>query len=137
MSDNKNIDLQIIAPEAGSPSTIRIGHNKFINGVEKLSQKILMILLTKKGSMVLQPEYGTTFLIEKEKNIWKNQTDILSAFAVAKIDLLEQLEKAEPEFYSKIKDIIISKIKIFYDRVEIQISVEMTNNTNIINTVSI
>jgi len=131
---SKKIDIKIIERSRGdqSPVSISLSHNKLTNKLEKFLQKLLYILLTKKGSMTLLPEFGTTFLIEKEKNWWKTQADVLSSFAVAKIDLIDQLNRCEPEIMRQVKSIEITKIKIFYDKVEIAIKVDLENREKLI-----
>jgi len=131
---SKKIDIKIIEKSGGdqSPVSISLSHNKLTNKLEKFLQKLLYILLTKKGSMPLLPEFGTTFLIEKEKNWWKTQADVLSSFAVAKVDLIDQLNRCEPEIMRQVKSIEITKIKIFYDKVEIAIKVDLENREKLI-----
>jgi len=131
---SKKIDIKIIEKSGGdqSPVSISLRHNKLTNKLEKFLQKLLYILLTKKGSMTLLPEFGTTFLIEKEKNWWKTQADVLSSFAVAKVDLIDQLNRCEPEIMSQVKSIEITKIKIFYDKVEVTIKVDLENRKKLI-----
>ena len=131
---SKKIDIKIIEKSGGdqSPVSISLNHNKLTNKLDKFLQKLLYILLTKKGSMTLLPEFGTTFLIEKEKNWWKTQADVLSSFAVAKIDLIDQLNRCEPEIMRQVKSIEITKIKIFYDKVEVTIKVDLENREKLI-----
>ena len=56
----------------------------------------------------------------------------MSSFAVAKVDLIDQLNRCEPEIMSQVKSIEITKIKIFYDKVEVTIIVDLENREKLI-----
>lgn len=64
-------------------------------GAQKLAQRVLLVLLTKKGSMRFDPEYGTVFMILAESGAWRTVADVEQGFYGAKLDLMRQLRAVE------------------------------------------
>lgn len=64
-------------------------------GVQKLAQRVLLLLLTKKGSVRFDPEYGSIFMILAEAGGFRTVADVEQAFYGSKLDLTRQLSAAE------------------------------------------
>lgn len=66
-------------------------------GVQKLAQKVLLILLTKIGSRRYAPTEGTTFMIEAERGFWRTPADVSQAFYAARLDVSRQCQASEAD----------------------------------------
>lgn len=64
-------------------------------GAQKLAQRLLLILLTKKGSIAHLPDFGTLFMVQAERGLWRTAGDVQVAFYAARLDLMRQLRAAE------------------------------------------
>lgn len=64
-------------------------------GAQKLAQRVLLVLLTKKGSMRFDQEYGTVFMLLAESGAWRTVADVEQGFYGAKLDLMRQLRAVE------------------------------------------
>lgn len=62
-----------------------------ITGVEKLVQRVLVILLTRQGTMQYLPTAGTRFMLDAESGLWRTVLDVQNSFYSAKLDLMRQL----------------------------------------------
>lgn len=62
-----------------------------VTGVEKLAQRVLLILLTKAGSMAYRPDDGTTFMRDADAGAWRTAADVELSFHAAKLDLVRQI----------------------------------------------
>lgn len=93
-------------------------------GVQKLAQRVLLILLTKKGSMRFDPEYGTIFMLLAEAGGFRTVTDVEQAFYGAKLDLLRQLKAVEEDddpLDERIRDLILLGITLAPGSVSLRI----------------
>lgn len=66
-----------------------------IAGVEKLAQKILLILLTKVGSRLYAPAEGTTFMREAARGAWRTPADVSTSFYAARLAVSRQCRDSE------------------------------------------
>lgn len=66
-----------------------------IAGIEKLAQKVLLILLLKVGSRKYSPTDGTTFMLKAERGLWRTPADVEMAFYSARYDLRQQIQRDE------------------------------------------
>lgn len=66
-----------------------------IAGVEKLAQKILIVLLTKLGSRKYQPLHGTRFMIDAARGRWRTTSDVSESFYSARLDVSRQVRDSE------------------------------------------
>ena len=64
---------------------------ELVAGVQKLAQKILLILLTIKGSKPYRPADGTLFIEDARRGAWRTVADVNQSFLFAKIDIREQV----------------------------------------------
>lgn len=64
-------------------------------GVQKLAQRFLLILLTKKGSMRYRPADGTTLMLEAAKGHWRTPAAVELAFNASRLDFMRQLRRME------------------------------------------
>lgn len=66
-------------------------------GVQKLAQRFLIILLTRKGTVPYDPAFGTTFMTQAEKGLWRTPADVRRSFYSTRLDFMRQLRAAERE----------------------------------------
>lgn len=66
-----------------------------IAGVEKLAQKILLVLLTKAGSRTYAAAEGTAFMIEAERGSWRTPADVAMSFVTARLQVARQCRLSE------------------------------------------
>lgn len=64
-------------------------------GVRKLSQRFLLVLLTPRGSMIYQEDFGTEFL--SESRTWRTVADIRQSFYSALAMVAAQLQSMETD----------------------------------------
>ena len=82
---------QILAQELVRPGD----GGALIAGIEKLTQKVLLILLTKVGSRKYANTEGTTFMLEAERGYWRTPADVSQAFYSARLDTSRQCQETE------------------------------------------
>lgn len=66
-----------------------------IAGIEKLAQKVLLILLTKIGSRIYSPTEGTSFMLDAQRGIWRTPADVEASFYAARLDVSRQCRNSE------------------------------------------
>lgn len=66
-----------------------------VAGIQKLAQKVLLILFTKIGSRIYSPAEGTTFMIEAERGNWRTPADVMASFYAARLDVSRQCRDSE------------------------------------------
>ena len=84
---------QLLAQELVKPGDGGV----LIAGIEKLAQKVLLILLTKVGSRQYSPTEGTAFMREAERGIWRSTADVESSFYSARLDIARQCQASESD----------------------------------------
>lgn len=113
---------------------VRDGEGGFLcTGVQKLAQRLLMILLTKKGSLRYLPKVGTAFMIRAERGVWRTQADVMMAFTAAKLDLVRQMraeEKDDDPPDERLAMVNLIGIGLQADRVSLRISLTTQAGTN-------
>jgi hypothetical protein len=60
-------------------------------GLQKLFQRYLLILCTKKGSMLYLPDFGCQFLIDFDAGNWRTVADVYQSFISSQLDVKRQL----------------------------------------------
>jgi hypothetical protein len=68
---------------------------EIITGIQKLSQRFLIELLTETGSMQYLPLRGCGFMREARLGLWRSPIDVMSAFSAALLDIRENLQSEE------------------------------------------
>jgi len=113
---------------------VRSGEGGFLcTGVQKLAQRLLLVLLTKKGSMRYLPAFGTAFMIRAERGIWRTQSDVMMAFTAAKLDLVRQMREQESDDDppdERLAMVNLIGIGLNADSVSLRISVTTQAGTN-------
>lgn len=66
-----------------------------VAGVEKLAQKVLLILLTEIGSRQYAPAEGTTFMLDARGGRWRTPADVSQSFYTARLDVSRQCRDSE------------------------------------------
>ena len=113
---------------------VRSGEGGFlVTGAQKLAQRLLIILLTKKGSLRYRPDVGTTFMIQAERGLWRTQGDVMLAFTSAKLDLVRQMRREErdddpPD--ERLRLVNLVGIGLAADRVDLRISMTTEAGSN-------
>lgn len=82
---------QILAQELVRPGD----GGALIAGIEKLVQKILLVLLTRMGSRKYSPTEGTTFMIDAAAGRWRTAPDVENSFYTARLDVSRQCRDSE------------------------------------------
>jgi hypothetical protein len=70
---------------------------KITAGIQKLAQRFLLELLTKKGTLRYQPSRGTNFLVDADMGYLRTQLDVYGSFARALDDIEQNLLSDETE----------------------------------------
>lgn len=70
---------------------------ELIAGIEKLAQRVLVILLTKIGSRKYRPAEGTTFMIDAQSGRWRTPSDVSESFYAARLDVSRQVRAEETD----------------------------------------
>lgn len=61
-------------------------------GAAKLAQRVLVVLLTRKGSMRYDPAFGTTFMSAASSGAFRTPADVRQAFYASRLDLTRQIK---------------------------------------------
>jgi len=64
-------------------------------GIQKLAQKVLLILFTKIGSRLYARSEGTTFMIEAQRGWWRTPADVSQSFYASRLDISRQCRDSE------------------------------------------
>ena len=64
-------------------------------GIQKLAQRLLLILLTKQGSRKYRPGDGTRFMTDATRGHWRTPADLRLSFSSARLDFMRQLQAME------------------------------------------
>ena len=64
-------------------------------GIQKLAQKVLLILFTKIGSRQYARGEGTTFMIDAQRGSWRTPADVSQSFYAARLDVSRQCRDSE------------------------------------------
>jgi hypothetical protein len=83
----------LLAQELARPTS----GGEIVTGILKLSQRVLLILLTKIGSRQYLPLEGTTFMIDAGAGRWRTPADVIDSFYAARLDVSRQCREAETE----------------------------------------
>jgi len=68
---------------------------ELIAGIEKLAQRVLLILLTKVGSRKFARTEGTTFMLDAQAGRWRTPADVSESFYAARLDVSRQCRATE------------------------------------------
>jgi len=80
------------------PEFVRPGDGGALTaGVQKLAQKILLVLLTRRGSRTYAPDEGTDFMTEAALGFWRTVADVEQAFYSARLDVSRQCRASESD----------------------------------------
>lgn len=66
-----------------------------VTGIEKLAQKVLITLLTKLGSKLLQPNDGCLFMLDAQQGQWRTPADVIQSFYGARLTVRRQIQAEE------------------------------------------
>lgn len=75
-----------------------IGSDNFgqiTTGIQKLAQKVLLILLTEKTSKPHDPTFGTGFVTEVRMGYFQTPLDVFASFSEALVDIQQRLQSEE------------------------------------------
>lgn len=64
---------------------------QLVTGISKLVQRVLLELLTDKGSMTYLPDRGTLFMLSLRSGIIRTSGELFAAFSSAATDVIRQL----------------------------------------------
>lgn len=104
-----------------------------IAGVEKLAQKVLLILLTKLGSRMYSPTEGTSFMIEAERGQWRTPADVSQSFYTARLDVSRQCRDSEAEddpLDERWGSLDLEGVTLVTDRVTLRLALVSAAGTN-------
>lgn len=68
-----------------------------VAGIQKLAQRVLIILLNKMGSHPYRSDYGTLFMDDAERGVWRTAADVEQSFYSARTDLRRQIQAVETD----------------------------------------
>ncbi len=96
-----------------------------IAGIQKLAQKVLLILLTEIGSRVYAPTEGTAFMIDARRGFWRTPADVEQSFYSARLDVLRQCQASEdatdPDD-ERWSDLVLDGVTLAGDKVTIRMT---------------
>jgi hypothetical protein len=115
-SDRELLTQQTLVPEGTG--------GLLCTGVQKIAQRFLLILLTKKGTLLYRVTDGTTFMIDAERGAWRTTLDVQQSFTLAKLDFMRQLRALElpsdpPD--EIVDEITLTNVTLLPDRVGLTI----------------
>lgn len=84
---------QVLAQELVRPGD----GGALVAGIEKLAQKVLLILLTKTGSRKYAAAEGTAFMIDAARGWWRTPADVEQSFYAARLDVARQCRASEAD----------------------------------------
>lgn len=64
-------------------------------GIQKLVQRVLLILLTPMGSRKYRPLEGTMFMVDSRIGLWRTVADVQQSFYAAKLQVARQCQAVE------------------------------------------
>lgn len=68
-----------------------------VAGVQKLAQKVLLVLLTEKGSKPYRLDDGTDFVTAARRGRWRTVADVEQSFYAARVDVRRQVQASETD----------------------------------------
>lgn len=81
--------MALIDPAGGFPG------GGVVTGPQKLAQRLLVLLLTPRGSQRYRPDAGSDFVTDGARGLWRTPADVRLSFGGARSDVLSQLRAAE------------------------------------------
>lgn len=84
---------QLLAQQLARPGV----PGELVAGVQKLAQRLLLILLNKLGTRQYAPTEGTAFMIEAARGLWRTPADVESSFYSARLDVSRQAQASEAD----------------------------------------
>lgn len=85
---NQLLSQELVRPGSGG---------ELIAGIEKLAQRVLLILLTKVGSKQYAATEGTTFMVDAQLGRWRTPADVSESFYSARLDVSRQCRAIETD----------------------------------------
>jgi hypothetical protein len=90
---NRTIDYAIV--QSVNPTQLALvgsdGQGRVLTGILKLVQRFILLLLTRVGSVIYLPTYGSTFTLDAVTGGWRTVADIGQSFQSALPDVVTQL----------------------------------------------
>lgn len=71
------------------------GGGQVCTGLQKLSQRFAIMLLTEKGTVPYLPDRGSDFMTQARLGRLRTQVDVMSSFSAAMIDVLANMKAEE------------------------------------------
>ena len=87
----RNVEVVQALTDPGSPGGF------VVTGVNKLAQRLLILLLTERGSLRYLPEVGTFLITDARLGLWRTLADVQQSAHSALLDVRRQLVLAESE----------------------------------------
>jgi hypothetical protein len=103
-------------------------------GIQKLFQRYMLILLTKKGSMLYLPNAGCTFMLDGDAGLWRTTFDVAQSFISAGLDVYRQMLAVEQDTDppdEMFADARLTNITLTADRVGITVQVTSQAGTSV------
>lgn len=98
------------------------GQSTRVDGSQKLAQDVLLRLFTPRGSLIHDPDFGTSFFTLRG-SLFHTTADVENKFAAARQELLNQLQEAG------LQDVQLVGVTPAADMLILQVSVVATNGT--------
>ena len=95
----------------------------------RLSQRVIFRLITPTGSAYGQPDFGTNFVQNVRKGIYRTATAIETAFSVTRIAILRQAASDELADDSTLVDIELLSVTLVGDQVDLRLKVTGPSNS--------
>lgn len=66
-----------------------------VAGIQKLVQRVMLVLLTPQGTLLYAPLFGTQFMIQAQQGLWRTVADVQVAFYAARLQVGRQVSNIE------------------------------------------
>jgi hypothetical protein len=104
-----------------------------VTGIQKLAQRVLLVLLTPLGSRQYRPREGTLFMTDAQMGLWRTVADVQQSFSSARLDVARQLRAIESDSDpddERYGNLTLTGVTLAGDKVSIRLLVESKAGTS-------
>lgn len=95
----------------------------------RLSQRVILRLITPVGSAYGQPSFGTNFVGNLQKGLYRTSTAVETAFSITRVAILKQAAVDEFADDSTLQDIQLISVTLIGDQAELRLRVVGPSNS--------
>jgi len=120
-------DLIILAEADSGAMVAPVLDASLQRGTPKLVQRVVLELFTERGTLRYRPERGTRFLRDLRLMRFRNETQLLSVFAAARLQLKANLQSDQTDADAtdeQLKDVVVSRLTLLPGRLLLTLQVQ-------------